>query len=326
VTTGTRADSGRAGGRSARKLFLLFLDGVGAGAEDPAVNPFFRFGAPGFARLCGGVLPSTRVSEASGPDSSFRSVDPVMGVPGLPQSGTGQTSLLTGVNAPRALGRHFGPWPHSEQRHLLESGNIFLRLAASGLRCGYANAFPRQYHEHVAAHPNRISAISYAWRASGGAYRGHAELSAGRALSADITGEAWSSRLGYKDLHAVTSAEAARNAVALLEDLDFLMLEYFLTDAVGHDCSFPRAAEILPVVDGFISGFIDAMDPATTAIALVSDHGNFEDLSVKTHTLNLVPFAAAGVGHAGLTGSAASLSDVAPAIERWFGTGKDAGR
>lgn len=37
-----------------------------------------------------------------------------MGVDGLPQSGTGQVSIFAGINAPKIVGYHFGPFPHSK--------------------------------------------------------------------------------------------------------------------------------------------------------------------------------------------------------------------
>ena len=39
-------------------------------------------------------------------------LDARLGVPGLPQSATGQTTILTGHNGPAIIGEHYGPYPN----------------------------------------------------------------------------------------------------------------------------------------------------------------------------------------------------------------------
>ena len=63
----------------------------------------------------------------------FRAIDARLGVEGLPQSGTGQAALFTGVNAPRLAGRHYGPYPHSKTRPALTADNVFSRILRLGL-------------------------------------------------------------------------------------------------------------------------------------------------------------------------------------------------
>ena len=55
-------------------------------------------------------------------------VDACLGVEGLPQSGTGQTSIFTGINAPKFIGKHFGPYPYSTLLPEIEEKNIFKSL------------------------------------------------------------------------------------------------------------------------------------------------------------------------------------------------------
>ena len=76
---------------------LLFFDGIGIGGQDGSVNPFAAIGARRLAPLW---------SREPEDGASFRPLDATLGVPGLPQSATGQTTLLTGVNAARLMGRH----------------------------------------------------------------------------------------------------------------------------------------------------------------------------------------------------------------------------
>lgn len=50
---------------------------------------------------------------------------------------------------------------------------------------------------------------------------------------------------------------------------------------------------------------------------ITSDHGNLEDLSVRTHTRNPIPFIIFGKG-AGKFKDVKSLIDVTPAVVRYF--------
>jgi hypothetical protein len=120
-----------------------FFLSVGIGSPDPSVNPFFANRYPSIEKLFGGRMLSRGDSRRETHDRSARPVNATLGVPGLPQSGTGQTALLTGVNAPKLIGGHFGPYPHSAIRPVLEEKNIFHVLALRGRSPFYANAFPR---------------------------------------------------------------------------------------------------------------------------------------------------------------------------------------
>ena len=80
---------------------LLFFDGIGVGPND-----------------VDGTL--------------FRPIDATLGVPGLPPSATGQTSLLTGINAARHAGGHQLGLPGPTLRPLIESDSIFLKLTVIG--------------------------------------------------------------------------------------------------------------------------------------------------------------------------------------------------
>ncbi len=299
------------------KIFFLFLDGVGIGGNDGRENPFFSMPLPGFEALLGGPVVSLGSPSRLNGHSSVRPLDATLGIGGLPQSGTGQTAILTGENSARILGRHFGPYPHSGLRSLLGEKNIFGRLARLGLATMYINAFPRQYLDHVRRHPGRTGAISLAWRSNGFALNGHAELMAGRALSSDCISEGWW-RLGYPDVPVVTPEAAAGAALSVLADHDFVFFEYYLTDHAGHGRSRKEAAAILSTLDRFVGRFVRDMDPSRDTLIMTSDHGNFEDLSTKQHTLNPVPFISAGLGHDRLARSVRDLTDIVPAILEYY--------
>lgn len=311
-----RAGATRAGGRGGRMLFF-FVDGVGIGRRDPRSNPFFSRELPGFEALLGGPMVSIGRPSRRGRFSSVTPIDATLGVSGLPQSGTGQVAILTGENAPALLGRHFGPFPHSTQRRLLAERNVFRRLGDLGLRTAYLNAFPEQYLDHVARHPGRAGAISYAWRSSGRPLNGAEELSAGEALSADCTSEGWA-RLGRPEVPVISPAKAARVALDALSRNDFVMYEYYLTDHAGHGRSRVEAASVLGTLDGFVGTLAGGIDPSRETVIVASDHGNFEDLSTRAHTLNPVPFIAAGRGHDRLTSRVGALDHILPAILDYF--------
>ena len=84
---------------------VIFLDGVGIGKADPASNPFFKFGFKTFTEVFG-EIPHTNLTEIESNGSYIFPSDPLMGVPDIPLSGTGQTSIFCGINASRILGKH----------------------------------------------------------------------------------------------------------------------------------------------------------------------------------------------------------------------------
>ncbi len=67
------------------KLIFVFIDGFGLGNEDAGQNPLYAAAAPNLLRFLNSryIFPT----------------DATLGVKGLPQSATGQTTIFTGVNA-----------------------------------------------------------------------------------------------------------------------------------------------------------------------------------------------------------------------------------
>lgn len=302
---------------SDRRMFFLFLDGVGIGTDDDGVNPFFAHSLPNLTGLLGGGMLSLADPVRNNGLCSACPLDATLGVPGLPQSGTGQTAMLTGMNAAQAIGKHFGPYPYTTLRDSLTAENLFRKLALSGVDLSYLNAYPRQYFDHIGRHPMRASAISVAWRTSGFGLSGHEELKAGTALSADFTAAAWP-KLGYPDVGPITPREAAGRVAGLLESREFLFMEYFLTDHAGHGGSMEEAGRVLADIDEFVGEFVRLMDPERHSFLLTSDHGNLEDLSTRKHTLNPVPLICAGADHGRLTSGPRDLTDVAGAVLEYF--------
>src|ERR687883_1864782 len=106
-------------------VLFVFIDGVGAGARDPSLNPLARheFLLSQFSDGSGAPLPA-----------SGRAVlaDACLGVSGRPQSATGQTSILTGENAARAIGKHLLGFPNESLRAILRARSLFRALAEAG--------------------------------------------------------------------------------------------------------------------------------------------------------------------------------------------------
>lgn len=293
-----------------RRVVFVFLDGVGIGPGLPAINPFVAARQP----TLDGLLDGRRlVLEEVGPegirarDVSVRKIDVVLGVDGTPQSGTGQTSLLTGANAPTLMGRHFGPWVPTRLRDLLASEN-FLRLAFDrGYDVAFANAYPQNHMEPGGRGTRRPGAFPYAAHASGLLTRNEHSLRQGTALASSITTKSWRR---YVDPEAPDIP--ARMAGRILADIasrnDLTVFAHYDTDYVGHRGGLAEAIAAVERVDQFLGGLVDAL-ASDTLLFVTSDHGNLEDVSTG-HTKNDVPLLVFGKGAEDALIGAHSLLDV----------------
>ncbi len=302
-------------------VLMIFFDGWGLGANDPATNPFLTHPMPTLRGLFGGAMPTTRRPRVVGVGGNghFQSAratlaptDATLGVPGLPQSATGQTTIFTGVNAPRAIGEHLGPYPNAALRKILAHDNIFQRLVAANRLVAFANAYPPIFFERLARGSARRSATSHAVHSANIRYRDIDDLRAGRALSVFLTNDRW--REGGADVPLITAYDAGRNLARLANEHDFTLFEYFLTDAAGHKAKPDFTAFVLNEVDELLRGVLDEIDLATSLVITTSDHGNIEDTSAKKHTLNPVPTLLIGAGHERIAPRIHALTDLTPAI------------
>jgi 2,3-bisphosphoglycerate-independent phosphoglycerate mutase len=287
-------------------VLFLFLDGVGLGADDPATNPLAAADLPALTGLCAGrpVL-ATALAAPAGP---LRPLDACLGVPGLPQSGTGQVALLTGRNAAAHMGAHHGPYPPLALRRWLAEASLWTALIEAGRSVAYANAFPDRYLDRVRRGTARMGAIARAASLAGIPLRGPEELASGQAVSAFLTNEAWRSHLGYLDLPRIDEPAAGANLARLARGHDVTMFEFYASDIAGHRAALPEACAILASFDRFLAGVL-AEWPDDGVLVLASDHGNVEDLTTARHTRN----PALGVWR-GPPARLASLLDVAPAV------------
>jgi 2,3-bisphosphoglycerate-independent phosphoglycerate mutase len=275
---------------------MLFLDGVGLGREEPSVNPFFAAELHSLKSLLGGVLPSLQNQHVGSSISTLVPLDANLGVDGLPQSGTGQTALFTGKNGAALIGKHYGPHPYSTLKPVIEEHNIFRRLITAGRRPMFANAFPARFFEHMAKPRSRLTVTTLSCVMSGMRLLDAEDLSNGRGISADITGEGWKD-LGYTDIEPITPWDAGKRLARLSEEHDFVLFEYWKTDHAGHAQDMHTAINVLERFDAMLSGIVKNLDVENTLLFLTSDHGNVEDLSTRTHTRNPVPAILYGARH-----------------------------
>jgi hypothetical protein len=289
-------------------VLVLFLDGVGLGDADPAINPLARVSTPAIAGVTGGPLVMRGI--VNGPGALLMPTDATLGVAGLPQSATGQTTLLTGLNAPRLAGRHVTAYPTASLRDALAQHSLFARLRQRGAEVVLANAYSPEYFAAVASRRLKIAAVTYAAQAAGVRLRSVDDVREGRAVFHDLTNGRLR-RWGY-DLPELTPRESGRRLATLAAQADLTFFEFFLTDLSAHGRVALSSDAVVAMVDDLLAGVLEAADGHTTVV-VVSDHGNLEDGRSTAHTTNPVPTLVIGPCREAFR-RVADLTHVAPAI------------
>lgn len=282
-------------------IIYIFLDGVGLGKSNPEVNPFARFQNRFFGAHAGKnfTMPGEVIT-----------TDAHMGIPGLPQSATGQTALFTGYNGPQILGRHVNGYPTFTLRPYFKEKNILRLLNEAGFNATLLNSYSPMYLKRL-EHPRAermLSASSLMQRYSGKPYFTTDDYLAGRSLYMDMSN--WFLRKHGLNIALVRPYENGRRLVQIARTYDLVIFEYFFTDKVGHEQSWGAAKRILRHVDDFLSGVWDELNPARETVVISSDHGNMEDLTTKTHTDNPVGTWAHGHQARRFTDGVKSLMDI----------------
>lgn len=284
-------------------VLLFFIDGLGIGTRGDH-NPLDRI--PGIEPL------ANFKDETANPPFNGIVVptDPRLGVEGRPQSASGQTTILTGINAPLRLGYHKQGFPNEAMREIIREHSIFKQL--EDLNIGpnvFANAYtPRFFSEK----PRWKSATTCAVEASGMGFSRLPDLLGRQALFHDFTNEHLRA-LGF-DVPIFSPVDGAEILSGLAETRRFTLYEHFLTDKIGHDRDFEWAAKHLPMLAELIRETLSRLDLERTTFILTSDHGNVEDLSVRNHTLNDVPTIIWGRRREEIAGRIRDLADITPAI------------
>lgn len=299
---------------------FVFVDGVGAGARDPDRNPLAR-----------GDFLVSRFEDGTGPKlpagGRATLADATLGVPGRPQSATGQTAILTGENAAALLGRHLLGFPNAALRELLRRRSLFRTVGEAGRAAAFANAYPVAYLRALGLEAEgeaefelgrrraRASATTVAFAAGRGRFRTWPDARAGRGLTHDITGVR--AQAHGADLPVRAPAEAAEILLRLARAHDLTVFEFFETDEAGHARSMDAALDALGRLDAFLRAVVAGLRP-DDALVVASDHGNVEDLSTRNHTRAPVPVLGFGRAAEAVSG-VADLTHLAPLLARLAG-------
>ncbi len=292
---------------TAPQFLLIFVDGLGlgaAGGENPLADaqtmPYLTelLGAPLLAGLT-----------VSKPELLFKPIDACLGVTGLPQSATGQTTLYTGHNAAQFRGQHQSAFANGSLRQLIEPYGIFRQVMDLGLTATQANAYMPGYFEAIANRRRRYAVGALLNLTAPIPFRTIEDYRQGKAVYWDITGDIVER---YYDAPAISAEVAGKRLIQLAQSHSFTLFETFLPDYAGHHQSREEALAALQRIDALLSTLVQAR-PENLTLILSSDHGNVEDLSTSHHTLNSVPLLAIGPAislFAGVT----DLTGVTPAI------------
>jgi len=288
---------------AAVSLLLFFIDGLGIGTRGPH-NPFdgLREAEPlaifqdqqlsiGFT----GVLAPT---------------DACLGVEGRPQSASGQTTILTGINAAAAIGYHKQGFPNQALLDIIHEHSIFLQLRKSGVKpITFANTYTKRFFEE---RPRWISATTAAVEAADLRFNVVEDLKAGRAVYQDFTNAILMER--GEEVNLRTPEQAGEVLANIVASNRFTLYEYFITDKIGHAQDMKAARKVIPMLARFIRTILSRVDLEETTVILTSDHGNIEDLSSRNHTLNPVPTIVWGANKNSIAGAINSLTDITPVI------------
>ena len=297
-----------------RHILILFLDGVGLGLDDTTTNPFVAANTPHLSRLMSGHKLVLEQKSFSDEKISFVQADACMGVDGIPQSATGQATIMTGVNVPAYIGKHWGPKPSTEIRDLLRRDNILQWMHSKNYSVRLANAYPPSFLNQLESGHRSPSSIQYAFETVGVRMCNVEDLHDGNALSADFTGEEWRSHLGFENTPILSLNEAGERLSLLSQQSKLLLFDCWHTDVVGHRGTMRAAVNMVERLDAVIGGILSSWREADGLIVIVSDHGNLEDKTTRRHTCNKVPVLLFGDGHSCVAANINDLSDIAPAL------------
>lgn len=293
-------------------VLMVFLDGIGIGKKDYQFNPFFKYGFKAFEQTFGEIPSLENYSLTNGKSFLFPS-DATLGVEGLPQSGTGQAALFCGFNAPKFVGKHYGPFPYTTTIPVLQKNNILVFFKKKYKSSYFVNAYPKVFFDYVNSGRSRLSVTTLTCRLAEIKLNRVSDVREGKALTAELTNERWNQRLGYK-LKVIQPKTAARRLLRIAENYKFTLYEYYLSDHLGHLRLSNEFEKLFFEMDEFLFTLLDEVDSKKITMVICSDHGNLEDLSVKTHTRNPALTITAGKAAKEIAESVTDLTQIKNAI------------
>lgn len=284
-------------------VLLFFIDGLGIGTRGP-FNPLDNL--PEAAPLA--------VFQNETPESFLNGItvptDACLGIEGRPQSASGQTTILTGINGPATIGYHKQGFPNKPLLEIIGQHSIFRQLSEAGVEpITFANAYTSRFFSE---RPRWISATTAAVEAAGLRFRTIDDVRNGDAVFMDYTNRILIER--GEDVAERSEQEAATVLSRIVAQNRFTLYEYFITDKVGHAQDMDLAKTILTSLALFIRELLIKLDLERTTVILTSDHGNIEDLSSRNHTLHAVPTIVWGLQRERIAARIKNLADITPAI------------
>jgi hypothetical protein len=282
---------------------LFFIDGLGIGTRGP-FNPLDNL--PNAAPLA--------VFQNEPPETFLNGVvvptDPRLGIEGRPQSASGQTTILTGINAPATIGYHKQGFPNKSLLEIIGQHSIFRQLNQAGVEpITFANAYTSRFFDE---RPRWISATTAAVEAAGLRFRTIDDVRNDAAVFMDYTNRILIER--GEEVSVRSEQEAASVLANIVAENRFTLYEYFITDKVGHAQDMDAARSVLASLALFIRELLIKLDLERTTVILTSDHGNIEDLSSRNHTLHAVPTIVWGAQRERTAARINNLADITPAI------------
>ncbi len=283
------------------RMIFIFIDGLGIGEENENKNPVRKAHAENIRHLL--ENPCTIAADAC------------LGVPGLPQSATGQTAIFTGINASSVLGRHMSGQPTQTLRNIIENSNLFKELIKMGFSVTNSNVYREEYLLKMLDPKERRcrpSVTSVMTMSAGVRFRTVEDYNWGKGIYHDVTGEVLH-KSGY-DVKLISVEDAAERLYSISRDYDFTLYEHFMSDIIGHTADMELAVKEVILLDTFLGKLLDKLDLDEDILMITSDHGNIEDISVKTHTFNKVPVIILGDVQEAIKLRIKSLTDIMPAV------------
>ena len=260
------------------RLILILVDGLGIGKSDPAVNS-----------LAGENLKRLNIffegEKLRHPqDGCCIPTDATLGVEGIPQSATGQTTLLTGVNAAEKSRQHWPGFPNRTCREILKKHSILKQASEKQLSAIFVNAYRSIFFDLPLEKQYRLSATTVANLAAGLPFMKLEDIGKGRSLYHDYT-NGYLVEKGF-DVPRLDAENAADILSGISREHHLTFYEIFMTDRCGHKQDRMAARAEIEKLDALIEALLSRLDLNETTLLITSDHGNIEDLGVKTHTFN----------------------------------------
>src|SRR4051812_4814234 len=247
-------------------VLLFFIDGLGIGTRGEH-NPL-----DGLADAAPLAVFQNEITPAIF-DGIVVPTDPCLGVEGRPQSASGQTTILTGVNAPARIGHHKQGFPNAALLEILRQHSIFRQLTAAGVSpITFANAYSQRFFDE---RPRWVSATTAAVEAADLKFRTVDDIRAGDALYQDFSNGLLIAR--GEDVSPRTPEQAAEILAKITSNHQFTLYEYFITDKLGHAQDMNSSRLVIVRLAAMIRCLLETLDLDRTTVILTSDHGNIED-------------------------------------------------